>query len=52
MEGEATIPQVAAARGWSYKTAAKNLETYGIRSEKLADGANEKRHKNMKGPKV
>lgn len=51
-ENEATVPEIAAARGWAMATAAKDMDTYVVRSHGLADGAHDKRPRNMQGPKV
>lgn len=49
---EATVPELAAARGWAMGTAARNLDTYAVRSFGLAEAAQKKRPRNMRGPKV
>lgn len=47
----ATEAEIAARRGWSMKTASKNMDTYVVRSRGLASSAQSKRQKNMRGSK-
>ena len=49
---EATVPELAAAGGWAMGTAARNFETYAVRSFGLTEGAHKKRPRNMRGQKV
>lgn len=51
-EHGATEKELAAARGWSTKTAARMLDTYAPNNFGMAKAGHDKRPRNLKGPKV